>query len=307
MNRLISAFCITFCCHAYAITLDASITDFAVTFEQHTGHSACVGKFPQGAPPGTFVGCRSDGDFPMFSSFTSKVIITRLPDKVSTSYGGNPPCTVPSLRVRGGLEFAKSTSDAGIVETIDISGMNVGESRTGEIKNAKYIALTPGTVVSLEALQCDHSVGSLFDNISARVSANYSIEIPDSNFSTSVLYEVLAKIDKIGSKPDFTLSPTYVRCVGNTASGCMTEPVTVSVKDVTNGHRIQVTGLVTGGDLSYISNTGRVDLPEGKLTNLVNTVSSGGIQQVTSGRFVIPGGGTEGTRFYTVNYTLTVE
>ncbi|WP_205049161.1 hypothetical protein, partial [Salmonella enterica] len=60
-------------------------------------------------------------------------------------------------------------------------------------------------------------------------------------------------------------------------------------------------------DLSYISNTGRVDLPEGKLTNLVNTVSSGGIQQVTSGRFVIPGGGTEGTRFYTVNYTLTVE
>ncbi|ECM4680009.1 hypothetical protein NJ42_25155, partial [Salmonella enterica subsp. enterica serovar Dublin] len=82
MNRLISAFCITFCCHAYAITLDASITDFTVLFGQHMGHSACVGKFPQGAPPSTFVGCRSNGDFSMYNSFTSKVIITRLPDKV---------------------------------------------------------------------------------------------------------------------------------------------------------------------------------------------------------------------------------
>ncbi|MCZ7295988.1 hypothetical protein NK265_22075, partial [Salmonella enterica] len=131
----------------------------------------------------------------MYNSFTSKVIITRLPDKVSAAHGESLPCTVPSLRVRGGLEFAKSTSDAGIVETIDISGMNVGESRTGEIKNAKYIALTPGTVISLEALQCDYSAGSLFGDTSARVSANYSIEMPDSNFSTSVLYGVSLDIE----------------------------------------------------------------------------------------------------------------
>lgn len=310
MNRLILAFLLTFCCHVCAQTRDFSAYDVYAWYREHPGAEfACLSSRPtsQSALPGTFVDCPSSASkFSLFHRFTSTITIIRRPDFTEKVQGSAiVDCSAPPILVNGRLVFYDFDDRSRLVGTLDISGMNVGDTRTIEAYNAGFIRLE-GTAVNVPALECAPSNGSTYPEL-VRLNARYEIKSRGMARKNWVTYVVEGLLPDLTGKPDFTMSPTYVRCVGDTSSGCMTEPVTISVKDVTEGHRIQIKGLVTGGDLSYISNTGRVELPEGKGMSLVNAVSTGGIQQLTSGRFVIPGGGVAGTRFYTVNYIFTLD
>lgn len=308
MNRLMLAFLLTFCCHVCAQTRDFNTHHLDGRLKLTESQALCELERPvsQGALPGTFVDCPPTAfqRATLFSRVTSTVTITRKPDTLSGVHGSlDMNCSASPILVHGGLVFYDYDTPSKIVGTLDISGMNVGDTRTIEAYNAGYMGLT-GTAVNVPALECAPNNAKHEDTV--RIIAHYGIKTRGL-VNNSVEYQAMGLLTDLRGKPDFIMSPTYVRCVGDTSSGCMTEPVTVSVKDVTEGHRIQVTGLVTGGDLSYISNTGRVELPEGKVMSLVNAISTGGIQQLTSGRFVIPGGGVAGTRYYRVNYTFTLD
>ncbi|ECB3945190.1 hypothetical protein EW425_19545 [Salmonella enterica subsp. enterica serovar Stanley] len=154
MKSLIFTFFLTFCCCVHAErTIDLKLSSVSARFTAHAGAKPlCKGGCLDSSG---FIDCPLNGSqaYETWNTHTGLITVTRLADGPLTVNSTKFQCTSEPLLVHGGIQFFKRYNESVEAGTIDISGMNVGDSRTGNVQGAGYIGLSSfGNAVRQPAL-----------------------------------------------------------------------------------------------------------------------------------------------------------